>query len=117
MKLSRREFVAVLGAAAAMLRLGTAGAASPPPAAGEDAATGDSLAERLRLLRHCYIDARGNPRERFAVNAEMVAIAMQMRAAGVRSGEVRRLTHASLRIATREARRAGNPRATGLYFS
>lgn len=115
MKLSRREFLAALGAAAALLRLSSANTALPPEAPEEAKTPEETLADRLLQLGQRYIDARGNPRERYAVNAEMVAIAMQLGAAGLPPGEIRRLTHASLRIATRQARRMGNPRAAGLY--
>jgi hypothetical protein len=62
----------------------------------------DSAYERMKRLRIDYMLAAGDPRRRFAINREFVALALKMRAAGASRGHIMTMGQATLFHAKRE---------------
>jgi uncharacterized protein YjiS (DUF1127 family) len=112
----KRGILKAFAVAIGILRNGI-GEATPQSVPLPDGLPEHPIAARFGELRHQYINAKGRPSERLAINREMVALAMQLRDAGLSRQEIQAITNRSLRIATHEAKAANNPLAQGLYFS
>src|ERR1700733_3510498 len=62
----------------------------------------DSAYERMNRLRIDYMLAAGDPRRRFAINREFIALAFEMRTAGASRGHIMTMGQAPLFHARRE---------------